>query len=58
MQKKLNGKDIPERESMICKIYQDIKKSHQNTIISFDFIEKHSWKYQRLLEKQDDYLSD
>ena len=38
MQKELNGEHIQEKESMIHKIYQDIKRSHQNTIISFDFI--------------------
>ena len=38
MQKELNGEYIQEKESMIHKIYQDIKRSHQNTIISFDFI--------------------
>ena len=43
---------------MIHKIYQDIKKSHQNTIISFDFIKEHPSQYQRLLEKQADYLSE
>ena len=41
---------------MIHKTYQDIKKSHQNTIISSDFIKKHP--SQRLLEKQADYLSE
>ena len=56
MQKKLNGKDIPERKSMIYKFYQDIKKSHQNTIISFDFIKTHLSQYQRLRERQTDYL--
>ena len=45
MQKELIGEDIQERESMIHKIYQDIKKSHQNTIISFDFIRKHPSQY-------------
>ena len=58
MQKELNGQDIQDRESMIHKIYQDIKKSHQNTIISFDFIKKHPLQYQRLLQKQADYLSE
>ena len=58
MQKELIGEDIQERESMIHKIYQDIKKSHQNTIISFDFIRKHPSQYQRLLEQQADYLSE
>ena len=41
MQKELNSENIQKRESMIHKMYQDIKKSHQNTIISFDFIKKH-----------------
>ena len=58
MQKELNGEHIQERESMIHKIYQDIRKSHQNTIISFDFIKKHPSQYQRLLERQADYLSE
>ena len=58
IQKELNGEDIQERESMIHKIYQDIKKSHQNTIILSDFIKKHPSQYQRLLEKQADYLSE
>ena len=58
IQKELNGEEIQERESMIHKIYQDIKKSHQNTIISLDFIKKHPSQYHRLLEKQDDYLSE
>ena len=49
--------DIQERDCMIHKTYQDIKKSHQNTIISSDFIEKYPSQYQRLLEKQADYLS-
>ena len=56
MQKELNDEHIQERESMIHKIYQDIKKSHQNTIISFDFIKRHPSQYQRLLERQADYL--
>ena len=43
---------------MIHKIYQGIKKSHQNTIISFDFIKRHPSQYQRLLERQADYLSE
>ena len=58
MQKELNGEHIQERESMIYKIHQDIRKSHQNTIISFDFIKKHPSQYQRLLERQADYLSE
>ena len=58
IQKELNGEDIQERESIIHKIYQDVKKSHQNTIISLDFIKKHPSQYQRLLEKQADYLSE
>ena len=58
IQKELNGEDIQKKESMIHKIYQDIKKSHQNTIISFDFIRKHPSQYQRLLEQQADYLSE
>ena len=58
MQKELIGEDIQEKESMIHKIYQDIKKSHQNTIISFDFIRKNPSQYQRLLEQQADYLSE
>ena len=58
IQKELNDEDIQERESMIRKIYQDIKKSHQNTIISLDFIKKHPSQYHRLLEKQVDYLSE
>ena len=41
---------------MTYKIYQDIRKSHQNTIISFDFIKKYLPQYQRLLERQADYL--
>ena len=56
MQKELNGEHIQEKESIIHKIYQDIKKSHQNTIISFDFIKTHLSQYQRLREKQTDYL--
>ena len=43
---------------MIHKIYQDIRKSHKNTIISFDFIKEHPSQYQRLLERQADYLSE
>ena len=54
MQKELSGQDIQERESMIYKIYQDMKKSHQNIIISFEFIKKHPSQYQRFLEKQAD----
>ena len=56
MQKELNGEHIQEKESIIHKIYQDIKKSHQNTIISFDFIKTHLSEYQRLRERQTDYL--
>ena len=58
MQKELNGEHIQERESMIHKIYQDIRKSHQNTTISFDFIKKYPSQYQRLLERQADHLSE
>ena len=58
MQKEINSEDTQERESMIHKIYQNIKKSHQNTTISFDFIKKHPSQYQRLLEKQTDCLSE
>ena len=58
MQKELDGEDIQERECVIHKIFQDIKKSHQNTIISFDFIKKYPSQCQRLLEKQADYLSE
>ena len=43
---------------MIHKIYKDIETSHQNIIISFDFIKKHPSHHQRLLEKQADYLSE
>ena len=53
-----NGEDIQARESMIHKIYQDIKRPHQNTIISLDFIKKHPSQYQKLLEKEADYLSE
>ena len=58
IQKELNGEDIQERKSLIHKIYQDIKKSYQNTIIPLDFIKKHLSQYQRLNEKQADYLSE
>ena len=37
-------------------MYNPIKEKLQNSLISFDWIEKHPWDYQALFEQLADYL--
>ena len=45
-----------QTESYLHNLYDPIKKQHSNTIISFQWIRTYPHKYQKLLEKQSDFL--
>ena len=54
---KLNEHDaITENDSHLNKLYLPIKERQSNTIVPNCWIETHSSQYQRLLERQADYL--
>ena len=54
---KFEGEKVISSQSKAFKVmYNPIKEKLQNSLISFDWIEKHPWDYQALLEQLADYL--
>ena len=54
---KLEGeKSISSQSEAFQVMYNPIKQKLQSSLISFDWIEKHPWGYQALLEQLADYL--
>ena len=51
-----NEKDKERNDETFANLYQPIKQNLSNTIISFEWIEKHYSCYQALLEQIADYL--
>ena len=51
-----NEEDKERNDETFAKLYQPIKQNLSNTIISFEWIEKHNSCYQALLEQIADYL--
>ena len=51
-----NEKDEERNDETFAKLYQPIKQNLSNTIISFEWMEKHFSCYQALLEQIADYL--
>ena len=49
---------IVRTEAAITKMYKNISVGVNNSIISFEIIEKYPWEYQALLEKISDYLKE
>ena len=48
---------ILKTDAAITKLYEPIYLKLENSIVSFDIIEKYPWEYQALLEKIADYLA-
>ena len=53
----LEGERVnPSNETVFETLYKPIQLNLSNTVISFDWIERYSMPYQKLLERQADYL--
>ena len=56
VRKGLEDNTIMDTESTISFLYKEIRLTLENSVISFDIIEKYPWEYQALLEKIADFL--